>query len=96
MERNLFSSLYTIISRKTIREHQLYQRKLSLTSNEFDTKQSIQSNPSQNVKDNNNVIEAVNNKTKQFQEKEFAFKMKARRLKVKEVCSRFQETYDER
>ena len=70
--------------RKNVKLQELYKYKSTIASIDVDTEEQFQFDPFQ--KQNN----------ERSQEKEFILKMKERRIKVEEVCSRYQKPNDGR
>jgi len=73
---------------------ELSKRQSTFTLHTRDTKEDFQLNPFQKLDDKNYMNGIHNNREKQ--EKEFTLKMKERRLKINEVCSKFYKTSNKR
>ena len=86
--------MFSIIFRKNVKLQEFYKYKSSINSSNVDTEEEFQLDPfqKQNEKIYNNGVS--NNEIRK--ENKFTLKMKERRLKVEEVCSRYHKTINRR
>ena len=80
--------------RKNVKLQELYKYKSTIASIDVDTEEQFQFDPFQ--KQNEKIYKngVINNETRK--ENKFTLKMKERRLKVEEVCSRYHKTINRR